>query len=142
MEYQVDIEIQKPANECFKAYTEVDIIMKWLPNLLSIKNTKGKLFTESSEGYFVFDQHGHEMIMEIEVVEVKSPYQITMIYRVPGAKNTCINQFKELNHHTHWVMNVIFEFEEDPNLDIEIFKKSTLMSMEIFKKHMEESHHD
>jgi hypothetical protein len=39
-------------------------------------------------------------------------------------------------------MDVVFEFEEDPNLDIEIFKQSTLSSMEVFKKYMEEHTHD
>ncbi|MDY0339276.1 MAG: hypothetical protein RBQ78_05885 [Acholeplasmataceae bacterium] len=74
------------------------------------------------------------MLMEVEVLDMKEPYEITMIYRVPGAKNTCINHFNDKNGHTQWIMDVIFEFDEDPNLDLEIFKKSTRMSMEVLKK--------
>lgn len=141
MEYQVSIDIQRPASECFSYYTESEKIKMWMPNLKDIVNSKGRLFSLNSQGYFIFDQKGHDMLMEIEVTELKDPYEITIIYRVPGAKNVCVNRFENHNGYTLWIMDVIFEFEEDPNLDIEIFKKSTLSSMEIFKQYMEGKSH-
>jgi len=142
MEYQVSIDIQKPANTCFSYYTKPEKIKMWMPNLKDIVDLKGHLFSLHSQGYFIFDQMGRQMIMEIEVTEFKSPYDITIIYRVPGAKNVCVNHFENKNGHTLWTMDVLFEFEEDPNLDIEIFKQSTLSSMEVFKKYMEEHAHE
>ena len=137
MEYQVEIDILKPASLCYDAYTKIDHIKKWMPNLNEIIHTKGHLFEANSIGFFEFNQMGKKMLMEVEVLDMKEPYGITMIYRVPGAKNTCINHFNDKNGHTQWIMDVIFEFDEDPNLDLEIFKKSTRMSMEVLKNYLE-----
>lgn len=137
MEYQVSINIHKPAHMCYEHYTESKHIKKWLPQLKDIVDTKGELFTLGSQGYFIFHQKGHEMIMEIEVTQIEKPWDITMVYKVPGAFNQCKNHFINHDKHTLWIMDVIFEFEEDPNLSIELFKQSTLKSMEIFKAYME-----
>lgn len=142
MEYQVKIDINQKAKLCYTYYTESEKIKQWMPNLKDIKSTKGHLFSLYSQGYFIFNQHGHEMLMEIEVTDIKEPYEISMTYRVPGAVNGCINRFIEQQNKTVWMMDVTFEFEEDPNLDIEVFKNSTKASMEIFKHFMEELHHE
>ena len=86
MEYQVSIDIQKPANECFSYYTKPEKIKMWMPDLKDIVDSKGHLFSLHSQGYFIFDQKGRKMTMEIEVTEQKVLMISRFIYRVPGAK--------------------------------------------------------
>jgi len=136
MEYQVTVTIDNTSALCFKHYTEPEKIKKWLPQLKDVVSTERNLFDQGSKGYFVFDQNGHDMLMEIEVIATNH-HEVTIDYRVPGAYNRCLNKFIEHEHKVIWTMDVIFLFDEDPNLSEEVFIQSTTSSMNVFKHYIE-----
>ncbi|RJX24124.1 MAG: SRPBCC family protein [Acholeplasma sp.] len=141
MKYQVDLFVSAPREKVFSAYLDHDAMKEWETGLTKIESIQGSLFDEGSIGYLHFIFGEHQMKMKVTNEKIECPDHIIQIYEVPGAWNRCDNHFIDLKDKTHWIMDVEFRFDEDPNLPIERFMDKTKAGMAIFKAYIEGKTH-
>ena len=138
MEYRISLQVNKHISMVSKKYLEQESMLRWMNNLISIETLKGALFEEGSEGYLVFEHQGKHAKMKITILKSDLPHTITAFYEVQGAYNKCVNTFEVLSENqTMWHMDVLFKFDFDNDIPIEMFKEKTRQSMLIYKDFIE-----
>jgi len=141
MNYVLDMVIETSREACLKGYLEANHMYQWQSNLKSVEHEVGHLFDAHAMGYLNFEMGNYTMRMKVTVASNDLPEAISIIYEVTGAWNKCIHKFTETSEgYTHWQMDVEFQFEQDPSLDISIFMSKTKESMILFKNYMERSY--
>ena len=135
--YRIELMIEASREDVVRHYLDHVSMKLWIPGLSHIESTQGKLFETGSQGLFHFSSFEQAMVMKVTVTQSELPDQITLIYEVPGAWNSCENIFNEANDKTRWTMDVIFKFDTDPPATKERFIDQTYQSMKQFKTFME-----
>jgi len=138
MEYSVNVRINKPVAVVTELFVNKQLMQRWETNLVRIEESETPLFSTGSHGVLVFNNDGNELRMTVSVTENDLPNTISLVYEVPGAYNRCLNRFASSAEGTSWTMDVLFRFETDVDIPIELFISKTTENMNRFKKFVEE----
>lgn len=103
--YTTEVSINKPIEEVFKEFNNMDIKQKWIPEIISIDTIKANYVKTGSIFKIVIDNKGEEFNMTEKVVTYIPNEKVTLYYDAENMLKTNDYQFSEKNGVTQVVLN-------------------------------------
>jgi hypothetical protein len=142
LKYTTEVAINRPISKVIELFDSFENLSKYQPNLKSYTHIEGTPGQPGGKTRLIYKGKERDMEM-IETIKVRNfPDEYTQVYTVKGAKNIFKNKFIEISDEkTKWITQSIFKFKGSMAIKSlfmkKTFKKSTLMSMTMFKEFAE-----
>ena len=112
MKFTIELPINKPRLEVWKAFDNPENMKKWQPSLAKFENISGTQGQPGAVSKLTYEEGGREFSLIEKVTRRDEPNRLDGVYEndfsVNAIKNTFIEQGKD---QTLWVMETEFKFK-------------------------------
>lgn len=143
MKFKLELILNKPRIEVWKAFDNVEDIKLWQPSLISVESLSGTPGQPGAISKLTYEAGSREFVLMEKITHRDEPRQFNGVYENQFADNTVKNSFIEQGEdQTLWVVETEFVFKTflmkimGP-LNKKNYVKRTQRDMERFKEMVE-----
>jgi len=112
MKFTLELPIDKPRAEVWKAFDNPENINKWQPSLISFETVSGTQGQPGAVSKLTFEEHGRQFELTERVTYRAEPDRLDSVYENNVTDNIVRNTFSERGaEQTLWVMETEFKFK-------------------------------
>jgi hypothetical protein len=112
MKFKLELPINKPRAEVWKAFDNVENMKKWQPSLISFEPISGTPGQPGAISKLTYEEGGREFSLIEKITHRDEPNSFDGVYENNFADNIIRNKFVEQgNDQTLWVMETEFAFK-------------------------------
>ncbi len=137
MKYQCVVHVYAPLEKVSKLFLEYERYKDWQAHFIGYTLLEGQLKETGAKGVLRYAAANQLQEMNEYLEEVALPHRIVNVYSMHGVTNRCENTFETTEEGVKWTMDVEFDFDIPPALDIQMFINQTTSTMESFKHFIE-----
>ena len=112
MKFKLDLDLQKPLNDVWKAFNDVENLKKWQPSLVKVETISGVAGQVGAVSELTFSEGKREFTLTEKIIQRKDPTRIEMLYENKFADNTVTHTFVEQEDGTTlWINETEYSFK-------------------------------
>ena len=112
MKFKLELTINKPLAEVWKAFDNIENMRKWQPTLVKFEPISGIPGQPGAVSKLTYEEGGREFTLIEKIIHRDEPNSFDGIYENNFADNIIRNKFIELGQHqTVWAMETEFKFK-------------------------------
>ena len=112
MKFKLELTINKPLAEVWKAFDNIENMRKWQPTLIKFEPISGIPGQPGAVSKLTYEEGGREFTLIEKIIHRDEPNSFDGIYENNFADNIIRNKFIELGQHqTVWAMETEFKFK-------------------------------
>ena len=112
MKFKLELPINKPRAEVWKAFDNVENMKKWQPALVSFENISGTPGQPGAVSKLTYEEGGREFSLIEKITHRDEPNRFEGVYENNFADNIIRNQFiEQAKDQTLWVTETEFKFK-------------------------------
>ena len=112
MKYKLDLDLQKPLNDVWKAFNDVENLKKWQPSLVKVETISGVAGQVGAVSELTFSEGKREFTLTEKIIQREDPTRIEMLYENKFADNTVTHTFVEQEDGTTlWINETEYSFK-------------------------------
>ena len=112
MKFKLELTINKPLADVWKAFDNIENIKKWQPTLIKFELVSGIPGQPGAVSNLTYEEGGREFTLIEKVIHRDEPNSFDGVYENNFADNIIRNKFIELGQHqTIWAMETEFKFK-------------------------------
>lgn len=112
MKFKLELPINKPRAEVWKAFDNIENMKKWQPSLVSLEPISGTPGQPGAVSKLTYNEGGREFALIEKITHRDEPNAFDGVYENNFADNTVRNKFIEQGKEkTLWVMETEFAFK-------------------------------
>jgi hypothetical protein len=112
MKYSLELPINKPRTEVWKAFDNPQNMKKWQRSLISFETISGKQGQPGAVSRLTFEEHGRQFELFEKITHREELNRLDGVYENNFADNTVRNTFIEKGENqTLWVVETEFRFK-------------------------------
>jgi len=112
MKFKLEIPINKPRVEVWKAFDNAENMKKWQPTLIKFEPVSGTPGQVGAVSKLTYDENGREFALIEKITRRDEPNRFDGVYENNFADNVIRNTFVEQGKdQTLWVMETEFKFK-------------------------------
>ena len=111
MKFKLELPVDKPLAEVWKAFDNPENMKIWQPSLISIERVSGTQGQPGAVSKLTYKENEREFSLIEKVTYREEPYCLTGVYENNFADNIVRNTFIEQGDKTLWVVDTEFKFQ-------------------------------
>ena len=112
MKFKLELTINKPLAEVWKAFDNIENMKKWQPTLVKFEPVSGIPGQPGAVSNLTYEEGGREFTLIEKIIYRDEPNSFDGVYENNFADNIIRNKFIELGQHqTVWAMETEFKFK-------------------------------
>ena len=112
MKFKLELTIDKPLAEVWKAFDNIENMKKWQPTLVKFEPISGIPGQPGAVSKLTYEEGGREFTLIEKIIHRDEPNSFDGIYENNFADNIIRNKFIELGQHqTVWAVETEFRFK-------------------------------
>ena len=112
MKFKLELPINKPLAEVWKAFDNIENMKKWQPTLIKFEPVSGIPGQPGAVSKLTYEEGGREFTLIEKITHRDEPNSFDGVYENNFADNIIRNKFIELGQHqTVWAMETEFKFK-------------------------------
>ena len=112
MKFKLELPINKPRADVWKAFDNVENMKKWQPTLITFEPVSGTPGQPGAVSKLTYEEGGREFALIETITHREEPNRFDGIYENNFADNVIKNTFIEHDkNQTRWVMETEFKFK-------------------------------
>ena len=112
MKFKLELTINKPLAEVWKAFDNIENMKKWQPTLVKFEPVSGIPGQPGAVSKLTYEEGGREFTLIEKITHRDEPNSFDGVYENNFADNIIRNKFIELGQHqTVWAMETEFKFK-------------------------------
>ena len=112
MKFKLELTINKPLSEVWKAFDNIENLKKWQPTLVKFEPVSGIPGQPGALSKLTYEEGGREFTLIEKIIHRDEPNSFDGVYENNFADNIIRNKFIELGEHqTVWAMETEFKFK-------------------------------
>ena len=112
MKFKLELTINKPLAEVWKAFDNIENMKKWQPTLVKFEPVSGIPGQPGAVSKLTYEEGGREFNLIEKIIHRDEPNSFDGVYENNFADNIIRNKFIELGQHqTVWAMETEFKFK-------------------------------
>lgn len=112
MKFKLELTINKPLAEVWKAFDNIENLKKWQPTLVKFEPVSGIPSQPGALSKLTYEEGGREFTLIEKIIHRDEPNSFDGVYENNFADNIIRNKFIELGQHqTVWAMETEFKFK-------------------------------
>ena len=112
MKFKLELTINKPLAEVWKAFDNIENMRKWQPTLIKFEPVSGIPGQPGAVSKLTYEEGGREFTLIEKIIHRDEPNSFDGVYENNFADNIIRNKFIELGQHqTVWAMETEFRFK-------------------------------
>ena len=112
MKFKLELLINKPRAEVWKAFDNIENMKKWQPTLIKFEPVSGIPGQPGAVSKLTYEEGGREFSLIEKIIHRDEPNSFDGVYENNFADNIVRNKFIELGQHqTVWAMETEFRFK-------------------------------
>jgi hypothetical protein len=112
LKFKLELTINKPLTEVWKAFDNIENMRKWQPTLIKFEPASGIPGQPGAVSKLTYEEGGREFTLIEKIIHRDEPNSFDGVYENNFADNIIRNKFIELGQHqTVWAMETEFRFK-------------------------------
>jgi len=112
LKFKLELSINKPLAEVWKAFDNIENMKKWQPTLVKFEPISGISGQPGAVSKLTYEEGGREFTLIEKITHRDEPGSFDGVYENNFTDNTVRNKFIELGHNqTLWVMETEYRFK-------------------------------
>ena len=112
MKFKLELTINKPLSEVWKAFDNIENMKKWQPTLVKFEPVSGIPGQPGAVSKLTYEEGRREFTLIEKIIHRDEPNSFDGVYENNFADNIIRNKFIELGQHqTVWAMETEFKFK-------------------------------
>jgi len=112
LKFKLELTINKPLAEVWKAFDNIENMRKWQPTLIKFEPVSGIPGQPGAVSKLTYEEGGREFTLIEKIIHRDEPNSFDGVYENNFADNIIRNKFIELGQHqTVWAMETEFRFK-------------------------------
>ena len=112
MKFKLELTINKPLAEVWKAFDNMENMKKWQPTLVKFEPVSGIPGQPGAVSKLTYEEGGREFTLIEKIIHRDEPNSFDGVYENNFTDNIIRNKFIELGQHqTVWAMETEFKFK-------------------------------
>ena len=115
MKYKLELTIEKPVAEVWKAFDSTENLKKWQPSLIKFEHFSGTPGQPGAVSKLTYEENDREFTLVEEIINREEPHRFDGVYKNEFSDSFIRNTFIEKGENeTLWVTETDFKFKTLP----------------------------